>query len=208
MTNQLNVMIVNMQGFFVDGFVSFLEAEGDFNVATESNVAAAIKLIDAKGPFDLIILNFDKPGPSKLDAFKTLLNHNEGQNIALMCGAECSSVEREALQQEGVVGFIPSTLSKRSLIPVLQFIAAGQRYAPPEFFIAQGDKVFCLAKKLTEREFQVLSGIVRGQTNKEIACNLGLAEPTIKVHTKTLFRKLNVNSRTQAALIAREHGIN
>ena len=43
MIDQLNVMIVNMQGFFVDGLVSFLESEGNFNVATASNVAAAIK---------------------------------------------------------------------------------------------------------------------------------------------------------------------
>ena len=208
MTNQLNVMIVNMQGFLVDGLVSFLEVEGNFNVKTANNVAGAVKLLDAKGSCDLIIQNLSGSGGSKLDDFKTLLNHNEGQNIALMCGAECSSVEQEALQQEGVVGLIPSTLPKKNLITVLQFIAAGQKYTPLEFIISQRDKLFGLAKKLTEREFKVLSGIARGQTNKEIACDLGLTEPTIKRYTKTLFRKLHVNSRIQAALIAREHGIN
>ena len=49
MTNQLNVMIVNMQGFLVDGLVSFLEVEGNFNVKTANNVAGAVKLLDAKG---------------------------------------------------------------------------------------------------------------------------------------------------------------
>ena len=124
-----------------------------------------------------------------------------------MCGAECSLVEQEAIQQEGVVGLIPSTLPKKNLIAILQFIAAGQRYTPFEFIITQREKLqFGLAKKLTEREFQVLGGIACGQTNKEIAGNLGLAEPTIRLHIKTLFRKLHVDNSTQAALIAREHG--
>ena len=125
-----------------------------------------------------------------------------------MCGAECSSVEQEALQQEGVVGLIPSTMPQKNLIVVLQFIAAGQRYTPPEFIIAQHDKLLCLAKKLTDREFKVLSGIARGQTNKEIARECGLKEPTTSLYVKNLFSKLHVNSRIQAALIAREYGIN
>ena len=62
MTNQLNVMIVNMQGFFVDGLVSFLEAEGNFNVKTANNVAVAVKLLDAKGSCDLIIQNLSGSG--------------------------------------------------------------------------------------------------------------------------------------------------
>ena len=208
MTNQLNVMVVEVQGFFLDCLVSFLKAEGNFNVMTTNNVASAIKAIDAKGPFDLIIQNFDRPWDSKLDDFKQLLNHNGGQNIALMCGAECNSIDEEALQQEGTVGFIPRTMPLRNLIKVLQFIATGQRYAPPEFIIAENVKSrFSLAQRLSHREFQILVGIARGQTNNDIACDLGLKEPTIKAHVKKAFRKLYVGNRTQAALIARKYGI-
>ena len=208
MTNQLNVMIVDVHGFFLDCLVSFLKSEGNFNVMTKHNVASAIKAIDTKGPFDLIIQNFDRHWASKLDDFKQLLNHNGGQNIALMCGAECNSIDEEALQQEGIVGFIPRTMPLRNLIKVLQFIATGQRYAPPEFIIAENVKSrFSLAQRLSHREFQILVGIARGQTNNKIACDLGLKESTIKAHVKTMFLKLHVGNRTQAALIAREHGV-
>ena len=64
-----------------------------------------------------------------------------------------------------------------------------------------------LAQKLTPRELDVLKGLGQGFSNKEIARDLGLTEPTIKLHMKTLYRKLEVSNRTQAALAAREAGV-
>ena len=142
-------------------------------------------------------------------SIRILLNHDGGQNVALICGAKCTPLEEMAIQQKGIVGFVPRTLPIRNLIAVLKFVSAGQRYVPPEFMIAQGVKSrFRSAQQLSHRELQVLCGISRGQTNNSIACNLGLKEPTIKLYAKNLFRKLHVENRTQAALIAREHGIN
>ena len=59
---------------------------------------------------------------------------------------------------------------------------------------------------LTEREEQVLRGLVKGHSNKVIARNCGVAEATIKVHIKSLLRKLRVANRTQAAIWALEQG--
>ena len=206
--NQPKVMIVHSHDLFLDSMSVFLEAEGTFNVTTASDVAAAVKLMGAKGPFDLIIQNFDRPGPSKWDDFKQLLNHDGGQNVALMCGAKCSWLEEMAIQQEGIVGFVPRTLPIRNLIAVLKFISTGHRYALPEFSNTQSaSPYYSLEQKLSYREVQVLRGIARGQTNNGIACNLGLKEPTIKLYAKNLFRKLHVDNRTKAALIAREHGV-
>lgn len=206
--NKPKVLIVNRHDLFLDSLGLFLEAEGNFNVTTASNVAAAIKLIDAKGPFDLIIQSFDGSGTSKLDDFKQLLDHDGGQNVALMCGSKCTPLEELAIQQEGIVGFVPRTLPIRNLIAVLKFISTGQRYALPEFANTQrASPSYSLDQRLSYREVQVLCGIARGQTNNNIACDLGLKEPTIKLYAKNLFRKLHVENRTQAALIAREHGI-
>ena len=143
-----------------------------------------------------------------MDAFKQLLNYDGGQNVALMCGAKCTPLEEMSIQQEGIVGFVPRTLPIGKLIAVLKFVSTGQRYALPEFANTQRASSYSLKQKLSYREVQVLCGIVRGQTNNGIACNLGLKEPTIKLYAKNLFRKLHVENRTQAALIAREHGIN
>jgi two-component system, NarL family, nitrate/nitrite response regulator NarL len=60
---------------------------------------------------------------------------------------------------------------------------------------------------LTPREIDVLRGIVRGQANKEIARDHDLHEATVKLHAKTLCRKLGAKNRTQAAMIARDRNL-
>ena len=60
---------------------------------------------------------------------------------------------------------------------------------------------------LSAREMQVLSGLVRGLANKEIAREIKLQEVTIKLHVKTLCRKLEAKNRTHAAIIAKEAGL-
>ena len=64
-----------------------------------------------------------------------------------------------------------------------------------------------LAEKLSRRELQVLEGLSQGKSNKEIARDLDLQEPTIKLHVKTLYRKIGAANRTQAALMAKEQGL-
>ena len=64
-----------------------------------------------------------------------------------------------------------------------------------------------LVEKLSQREMQMLKGLSEGKTNKETARELGIQEPTVKLHMKTLFRKIGAANRTQAALIAREEGL-
>ena len=64
-----------------------------------------------------------------------------------------------------------------------------------------------LAKGLSPRELDVLGGLCRGLANKEIARELDLQEVTIKLHVKTLSRKLNAKNRTHAAILAKEAGL-
>ena len=84
-------------------------------------------------------------------------------------------------------------------------MAMGEQYAPIDFMTAPDDRdTHPIVEKLTARELQVLEGLSAGKSNKQIARDLDLTEPTIKLHMKTLYRKLDVNNRTQAAIIARD----
>ncbi len=64
-----------------------------------------------------------------------------------------------------------------------------------------------MVEKLTKRECEVLKGLTKGKSNKEIARDLNIQEPTVKLHMKTLYRKIGAANRTQAALMAYEAGI-
>jgi DNA-binding NarL/FixJ family response regulator len=87
-------------------------------------------------------------------------------------------------------------------------MAAGERYAPIGFMTEREapPPPNPLTAKLTAREIEVLGGLAAGKSNKEIARDLELQEVTIKLHVKTLCRKLGARNRTHAAMIARDAG--
>jgi two-component system nitrate/nitrite response regulator NarL len=94
------------------------------------------------------------------------------------------------------------------MINAIRFMAMGKQYASINFMTAVDDTPpNPLAEKLTPRELQVLKGLTEGKSNKEIARDLDIQEPTVMLHMKTLYRKVGAANRTQAALIAREAGL-
>ena len=82
-------------------------------------------------------------------------------------------------------------------------VAQGQRAIASEL----AESAWSAPVVLTDREREILRLVEEGKSNKEIARDLEITEPTIKLHVKTLYRKLDVNNRTQAAIVARDAGI-
>ncbi|MEQ8773100.1 MAG: LuxR C-terminal-related transcriptional regulator, partial [Erythrobacter sp.] len=85
-------------------------------------------------------------------------------------------------------------------------MAAGETYMPLDMMRRQSSTEQCDVG-LSQRERQVLSGLCAGLANKEIARDLGLREPTIKLHVKVICRKLGARNRTHAAMLARERAL-
>ena len=204
----MKILIADDHDLLRDTLVMFLQGEGNIETVTASDFDAAMACIDTKGPFDLIMLDYNMPGMSGLNGLKKALEYNGGQRVALMSGIATKNVAEEALAI-GAAGFVPKTLSAKSLVNAVRFMAMGEQYAPIDFMTQEEEDSAPnpLAEKLSRRELQVLEGLSRGKSNKEIARDLDLQEPTIKLHVKTLYRKIGAGNRTQAALIAKEEGL-
>lgn len=203
----MRVLIADDHDLLRDTLVLYLEAQGDIETSAAADLEAAHKLIESEDRFDLILLDLNMPGMNGLDGLKKTLVMNDGQRVALLSGEATKEIAEKALET-GAAGFVPKTLPAKSMINAVRFMAMGEQYAPIDFMTADEEDVsHPLADKLTPRELQVLKGLTEGKSNKEIARDLGISEPTIKLHMKTLYRKLDVANRTQAALIAREAGL-
>jgi DNA-binding NarL/FixJ family response regulator len=147
------------------------------------------------------------PGMNGLDGLKKALTMQDGIRVALVSGEATKQIAEEALEA-GAAGFVPKSLPAKSFVNAVKFMAMGEQYAPIDFMTAvEESPTNPLAEKLTERELQVLKGLTVGKSNKEFARDLDIQEPTVKVHVKTLYRKVGAANRTQAAMIAREAGL-
>lgn len=169
---------------------------------------SAMAAVASSDPFDLILLDFGMPGMSGLDGLRRAISEGKGARVALMSGTAPKEIAEQALEI-GAAGFLPKTLPAKTFVNAVRFMALGETYAPIHFMTAQTETgpVNPLAEKLSQREKQVLEKLCVGMANKEIARALGIQEPTVKLHMKTLYRKIGAHNRTQAALFAKEAGL-
>lgn len=203
----MKVLIADDHDLVRDALVSYVEATGDILARTASDLDSVFSTIKADGPFDLILLDFNMPGMNGLQGLEKVLTLSDRPRVALISGEATRDIAERALEA-GAAGFVPKTLPAKSLINAIRFMAMGEQYAPVDFMSAEPvEKKHPLTEKLTTRETQVLKRLTEGKSNKEIARDLDLSEPTVKLHVKTLYRKIDVSNRTQAAIVAKEAGL-
>lgn len=202
----MRILLADDHEMVRDTISAYLEIEGRAAVVTEPDYVSAMKTLAAKGPFDLVLLDFNMPGMNGLGGLTDAIARFPDQAFAILSGTAPNRVAHQAVDS-GAIGFIPKTMGAKSLVNAVRFMVAGETYVPASVLADQGEASETeFTKQLSLRERQVLGGLCRGRSNKEIARELDLQEVTIKLHVRTLCKKLNAKNRTQAAMIAKDAG--
>ncbi|MCC4299958.1 MAG: response regulator transcription factor [Aurantimonas coralicida] len=200
----MKILVADDHDLVRDTIALFLQNEGGIEVTVAATLDEAMVRIDEAGSFDLVLLDYGMPGMDGLAGLKRAIAANQDKPVALMSGVASRTVAEDALAA-GAAGFVPKTLGAKSMVNALRFMASGEQYAPVEWMTEmEAEASHPLADKLSAREMQVLEGLCDGKANKEIARDLDLQEVTVKLHVKTLSRKLDARNRTHAAMIARD----
>lgn len=201
----MRMLLADDHDLFREAVAAMLTAEGGVVVVSVSRLEAVLDCL-AGQTFDLILLDYQMPGMNGLAGLKRVRDLAPQVPVAVMSGTTLRDLATEALSH-GAVGFVPKTLGIRAMIAAVKRMAAGEIFAPLSMLDAPPALPAPL-EDLTRREREVLEGICNGKSNKEIARDLDVQEVTVKLHVKTLARKLGARNRTHAAMIARDGGMN
>ncbi|EAQ01077.1 DNA-binding response regulator, LuxR family protein [Pseudooceanicola batsensis HTCC2597] len=192
------VLLADDHDLVRETIAAYLRQTGLHEVHPVEGLNAAQDALRAES-FDLVLLDYRMPGMEAFDGLRLIRRAFPDVPVALISGAASPEVARQAMGF-GASGFLPKTLAPDELIRAVDRLVAGGTFLPDE-------AVARMSFSLTPREVEVVRGIAAGYSNKEIARELGVQEVTVKLHVKTLSRKLEARNRTHAAMRARDLGL-
>ena len=198
----IRVLLIDDHPIVRAGLRAFLESESDLEVVGEAQsglpaISLACKLRPNVVVTDLLLPDVD--GVAVTEGIRAALP--ETQVIVLTTvGEEDAFVVRAV--RAGAIGYVPKDADLHVLIETIRSAAKGQVHLSPRVAARLMQEMRSPSNELplTERERQVLRELATGRTNKEIARSLYIAETTVKSHVRAILAKLDVQSRTQAAL--------
>ena len=155
--------------------------------------------------FDLVLLDLNMPGCDNFYGLIRVTQDFPQVPVAVVSASDSVEVVSTVMSL-GAKGFIPKSTATQTIANALKWIMHGNNWLP-EGMQSKIDNikptvdVARLVGGLTPKQFQVLKLLQNGLLNKQIAFDLNITEATVKAHISGVFRKLNVNTRTQAVLL-------
>ncbi len=205
------------QQLVLESLVSLFETSGIQVVASTNTVEDFLARTRQQPPdvalVDLRLEHLDRDEVSDGIRAVELLHDFHPHVRPLVLSAHRDAAQVERCLRAGAAGYLcKQNVSCAALLEAVERVARGERLVPPELFPGpvQGEDsapVRGALQRLTAREREVLGYIASGADNLKIAACLGITERTVKAHITSIYRKLDVENRTQMAMLACQLGI-
>jgi len=209
------VLIIDDHTLFRAGLEDLLVRRGIEVVAAVGSGQEGLKSVSELKP-DIVLLDMRMPEMGGLTVLSQLKKAYSSLRVAMLTTSNDESDIVEALRS-GAQGYLLKDMEPDELVVALRSIIAGETVVAPELApilakVVRGETIDDEKEanpfsKLTPREYEILTLLAEGQSNKVIARNLGISDGTVKLHVKAILRKLEVSSRITAAVMAVEAGI-
>ena len=206
----IRLLIADDHGVVREGLARLLPTAGDIDVvATAADGEEAVSAYEAHRP-DVVLMDLSMPDVDGTEATRRILAANPEAAIVILTSFSDREQILTALDA-GAIGYLLKDAGPAELIDGVRAAARGESPLDPkaarELLVQREAPARAAEPEITAREREILVLIAEGLPNKRIAMKLGISEKTVKAHLTSVFSSLGVTDRTQAALWAREHGI-
>jgi len=225
----IRILVVDDHSLFRRGLIALLAREPSLQVVGEAADAGQAQRQARQLQPDLILLDVDMPGVRGVDALPALREAAPAARVLMLTVSEDEQDLSTALRA-GAAGYLLKSIEGDALSAAIARVMRGESVLASEMTgklmdafrdtsanaaSAKGSAEAGSAstahasalQSLSPRERDILRGIARGASNKEIGAELGIAETTVKIHVQHVLRKLGVSSRVQIAVVAANAGV-
>lgn len=210
----MKILLCDDQAVIRDGLEMLLQLEKDFQViGSAQDGFEAVELASKKSP-DLVLMDLKMPGMNGIEATREIRKKHPDMKILVLTTYDDDEWVFDAIRA-GASGYLLKDTPRQKIIEAIRGTMDGKSFVDPavagkllnQVANNQTQPASILKDKLTERELDVLRLLAKGMTNTDIAGALHLSEGTVRNHVSAILEKLGVSDRTQAAVIAIQHGL-
>ena len=212
----IRLLLVDDQALFREGLRTLLSLHEDLQVVGEAgNGLEALAAADELRP-DVVLMDLRMPVLDGVAATRRLLAAHPASRVIVVTTFDDDELVFDGLRA-GAVGYLLKDVSSDKLVEAIRAAARGESFLQPSIaakVLAEFNRLERsaappppLAEPLSERELEILRLLAAGDSNKEIAAALFIAEGTVKNHVTNILGKLDARDRTQAALRGRALGL-
>ena len=197
------ILLADDHNLLAEAVGNMLNAMPDYEAITTDSLDGALSVLGERNDIDLVLLDLKMPGMVGLASIKAVIDKVGDGKVALFTGMVDRHFLNSALEL-GCHGLIPKTMPLQSLNSVIQLIMSGQIFVPTDVAQVTVGKPGGDEANLSDKELFVLRLAADGLTNKEIARDMDTSEVTVKMHMRSVCKKLGARNRAHAAMISRE----
>ncbi|KAA0583466.1 response regulator transcription factor [Azospirillum sp. B21] len=210
----INVFLIDANKLFREGMKRLFEGT-PFNVVGEAgSLREGLTALGSGTTPDLILIDLPSGADEEVEAMRTLREGHPSIRIVILTN-DLETRRLSAALGAGAGGYLLKDIACEALMQSLKLVMMGEKVFPThlaELLVNgrtedMGAELPTRRKGLSQREVQILRCLLNGNSNKMIANHLSITEATVKVHLKSLLRKINASNRTQAAIWALNNGI-
>ncbi len=212
---KISLLIVDDHPMILSGLQQIFKKQPDFTIVGGAENLAQLEAILKEASPTIILMDIEMPHGDGIEATAYVRKQSPASKVVIFTGYDNPDLIFRAVKA-GAVGYLLKNARATDILDTLRKVAAGEIVLNPEIagkFLREfqrdqeTEELRQIVRTLTTREDEVLRLVATGANNKEIGHRLFISELTVKMHLASIFRKLQVNDRTKAAVLALKAGL-